>query len=285
MEDGGAMLDFFLILLLSHLLTDFVFQTDAMVACKYGTGNKARMALSLHAGIFFITSLSLSLIIQGVHWFTWFNLLIVLLLSLSHYVVDLLKGKIINSAYTFYTFDLNGTGSGIQVNFGYPNWLFWADQFAHLVFISVFTIAAFHTAITWELIPARELLNNLLPVVKPFSALQKTLIFSCILIFITSFANIIIKKSLKATKLQITSSGKELIAGRYIGAFERILTVIAIVAGAYEAIAILFASKTAIRFSQIQGSAEFRDYYILGTLISVFLGVLGGIFARLIFYQ
>jgi len=53
------MLDYFLILFLSHLLTDFVFQSDAMVACKYGAGKKARMALFYHAGTYFITSLFL----------------------------------------------------------------------------------------------------------------------------------------------------------------------------------------------------------------------------------
>ena len=81
-----------------------------------------------------------------------------------------------------------------------------------------------------------------------------------------------------------TRSGCFGLTGRYIGALERILTVIAIIAGVYEAVAILFASKTAARFGQIQESQEFRDYYILGTLISVLFGILGGIFARITLY-
>lgn len=97
---------------------------------------------------------------------------------------------------------------------------------------------------------------------------------------LTSFTNIIVKLSLNTTKIQMGTSSEELISGRYIGAVERILTIAAIMAGAYEAVAILYASKTAIRFGQIQESAEFRDYYILGTLISALSGVLCGILAR-----
>lgn len=42
------MLDYYLILLLSHLLTDFVFQTDSMVNRKYGTGKDKAFAIILN---------------------------------------------------------------------------------------------------------------------------------------------------------------------------------------------------------------------------------------------
>ncbi len=295
------MLDYFLILFLSHLLTDFVFQSDAMVACKYGAGKKARMALFYHAGTYFITSLFLFSVIQGMQWFSWPNLIIIMLLSLSHYIVDLLKVNIIKSSYsssinsaaaatTTYSSsitsfsDSDGTCSCHQVKFGYPFWLFWADQLVHLALVVIFTLAAFHTAINWEGISAEYLINVVLPAIKPFSAMQKILILSCLLIIISSFANIIVKLLLETDKTQISAGSREVIAGRYIGTLERVLTVIAIIGGAYEAVAILFASKTAVRFGQIQSSAEFRDYYISGTLISVLFGILAGILARITLY-
>jgi hypothetical protein len=54
---------------------------------------------------------------------------------------------------------------------------------------------------------------------------QKGLLTLCILILITSFANIFIKLSLSSIKLQIMSNQKQLKVGRYIGTVERILTV------------------------------------------------------------
>lgn len=116
------MLNYFLILLLSHLLTDFVFQTDGMVKSKNDSDIKAHKALLLHAGIFFITSLSLFFIFLRVQWFSWFHLLIILLISFTHYIVDLLKGKLINCTFS----DKSGVEQSKQNNFEYPNWLFWA---------------------------------------------------------------------------------------------------------------------------------------------------------------
>jgi hypothetical protein len=73
---------------------------------------------------------------------------------------------------------------------------------------------------------------------------------------------------------------KELKVGRYIGTVERILTVIAIIAGAYEAIAALYASKTAIRFGQTQNDSRFGEYFMLGTSISALFGILAGVLMK-----
>ncbi len=275
------MLDFFLVLFLSHLLTDFVFQTEAMVAWKHDVSLKERhKALSMHAGTFFITGVALFFLIQGMQWFTWPHIVIMVVLSLSHYLVDMLKVKTIKSFADDTTY-ANGTGSGNQVLLRYPIWLFLVDQLVHLGLILFFSLTAFFQVITWQLVPIRVLVNTM-PEILPLSIMQKILILSSIIILVTSFTNIVIKMSLNSTKIQIGTGSKELVAGRYIGAVERILTIVAIVAGAYEAIAILFASKTAIRFSQIQESPEFRDYYIMGTLISALFGVLCGILTRIV---
>jgi drug/metabolite transporter superfamily protein YnfA len=88
------MLDYFLILILSHLLTDFVFQTETLVSQKHSACKKEKQnALLAHSGIFFITSFVLFLVIEGIQLLSWSTLGIILLLTLSHYGLDLIKVK------------------------------------------------------------------------------------------------------------------------------------------------------------------------------------------------
>jgi hypothetical protein len=66
------MLDYFLILILSHLLTDFVFQTETLVSQKHSACKKEKQnALLAHSGIFFITSFVLFLVIEGIQLLSW----------------------------------------------------------------------------------------------------------------------------------------------------------------------------------------------------------------------
>ena len=190
-------------------------------------------------------------------------------------------GTLYFSIYTAVSEDLNKTNLGGNFAPRHPVWLFLTDQIAHIILIILFTQIAFHTIEPWNRIfPIGIFFNNDL---LPFSALtmtQKGLLTLCILILITSFANIFIKISLSSTKLQIMTNEKELKVGRYIGTVERILTVIAIIAGAYEAIAALYASKTAIRFGQTQNDPRFGEYFMLGTSISALFGILAGVLMK-----
>ena len=194
------MLDYFLILLLSHLLTDFVFQKDAMTEYKHEAGIKGHIALLLHPGIFFITSTVLFLITEGTQWFAWINLAILLLLSLSHYIVDFLKGKVMKRV---------GMGSENQDIYKCPVWLFFADQLAHLILIVLFTLIALHNVIPWEFVPVSTVINIILPAKMPLTALQKILIASSILIIVTSFSNIVVKLSLNTTKIHKETSSPQ----------------------------------------------------------------------------
>lgn len=82
--------------------------------------------------------------------------------------------------------------------------------------------------------------------------------------------------------MSIIEKKEEIKIGRYIGGAERLLTAAGVIAGAYEAIAALYAAKAAIRFKQAQSDPEFAEYFILGTSMSALFGILTGLALKLI---
>lgn len=63
--------------------------------------------------------------------------------------------------------------------------------------------------------------------------------------------------------------------GRYIGYLERVLIAVFVVINAYPGLALLAAFKTLTRFKQLE-SKSFAEYYLIGTLISMVIGVVIG---------
>src|SRR5699024_3136647 len=61
--------------------------------------------------------------------------------------------------------------------------------------------------------------------------------------------------------------------GRYIGILERILIIIFIVSNLIQGLALIIAMKTLTRFKQFEDK-RFAEYYIIGTLLSLVIGVI-----------
>ncbi len=68
-------------------------------------------------------------------------------------------------------------------------------------------------------------------------------------------------------------------AGLTIGVLERIFTVTFVLADQYTAIALIFAAKSIARFEELK-DRRFSEYYLIGTLSSILIALLVGIFAR-----
>ncbi|GGL48612.1 hypothetical protein GCM10007968_10990 [Sporolactobacillus putidus] len=69
--------------------------------------------------------------------------------------------------------------------------------------------------------------------------------------------------------------------GVIIGYFERLLVMVLIVIGAYSGIAFIAAAKSIARFKQMD-DRDFAEYFLLGTLASMFIGVVCGIVVKFI---
>ena len=243
-----------LVLLFSHLFTDFVLQNDDLAERKKQAGSKGLRALGWHSLVFFITSISVYLIV-----FVWLlqsynmiisNVFFILVLSISHLIIDFAKTRLETKDNKLY--------------------LFITDQILHVVaiLIVIYILYPLNALKAYNyLIGYLNGVNQLKPLLNP---LQKVLFISSMLIIVTSFSNVLIQLSIKPIKDTITKNtsnnnddNKELKIGRYIGSYERLLTVIAIYLNSYQSLVGLYGIKTAARFKKIEEDPDFAEYYLL----------------------
>jgi hypothetical protein len=78
-----------------------------------------------------------------------------------------------------------------------------------------------------------------------------------------------------------TAGAIDIARGRAIGALERAIALSLVLLGQYGAIGLLVAAKSLARFKALE-DREFAEYFLIGTLGSLLLALLGGIAVRLV---
>lgn len=107
--------------------------------------------------------------------------------------------------------------------------------------------------------------------------LVKFWIYAIGFILLTTPAGIFISKFLQAI-LKTENKPMKADASAWIGIIERILILIFILAGQFQAIGFLVAAKSVFRFSEIKKDENPKaEYFLLGTLVSFLLAVVVGI--------
>ncbi|HYE84395.1 MAG TPA: DUF3307 domain-containing protein [Clostridia bacterium] len=267
------------LLLLSHVLGDFYFQTGH-IALNKGKNPRIMLKHTLHFSIsaFVLTSAFLS----------WELSIVIAVLSVSHYILD---------------------GTKIKLNKKYgqlPNiFYFMADQIIHILAIlfiyPLIAGAAIHPWSSYAIayLSARyPLLGGI-----TYNSLTYFILASAFLLYLANAGTFITKLFLelpsfladKKTAENASSAvhpelsgGQEAAAadtgepslqmykyGEVIGILERIIIFMLIVSGHYEGIALVIAAKSIARFKQFERHA-FSDYYLVGTLASFLIAIAGG---------
>lgn len=75
-------------------------------------------------------------------------------------------------------------------------------------------------------------------------------------------------------------SPNELKRGRLIGALERAVLFVVLIAGSYEALGFIVAAKGLIRSRDFEGNRDLTEYFLIGTLTSVAVAIATGTTAR-----
>ncbi|MBP3041559.1 DUF3307 domain-containing protein [Bacillaceae bacterium Marseille-Q3522] len=271
-------------LILVHFIGDFYFQTNKMVL------QKAKY-LTQHVFTHFLLSFFvLVLLYMTTGVLTSFFIQVAgsaLFIAFFHYLID--KGKI------YLTVKLP-EGQNL-----WPLALFLCDQLLHIGAILLtgflFFPSAFDPLVTMD-----------------FSWTERMLILAILFILVTTVSGHIIRLllgvlpnhlSLYEGKYIIKNSypvqqppdklfseeftymvakKQDLSRGLYIGYVERLLVIVLIVHNAYSSIAFIIAAKSLARFKQMD-DRDFAEYFLLGTLSSIFLGIIYGIIVRLILFQ
>ncbi len=209
-------------LTLAHLLGDFLFQPDKWIEDKNQHTYKSKY-LYYHIGIHFL----LLLVVLQFDFKYW---LVLLLIPISHYLIDL--GKLLLK-------------DRLE-----PRRLFLLDQLLHFLVIFLVTKIYFSIQINFSFI---------------FST--KAILFVTAIISISYVASVVIKILISKWKQENETTNA---AGKYIGMMERIMVFGFIVLNHWEGVGFLLAAKSVFRFGDLTKSHEVRltEYILIGTLLS-----------------
>lgn len=113
----------------------------------------------------------------------------------------------------------------------------------------------------------------------PFNISLQIIVLAAAIITCWKPANIFIKMTLKHYRINIPEeNGGDFNAGALIGTLERWLIVTFVCLQRYEAIGLLIAAKSIIRFSEKETAKT--EYVLAGTLLSIFIAILAGLAVR-----
>jgi hypothetical protein len=248
----------FLGLYLAHLLTDFVLQSDRMIA---GKKRGAVLAYAQHGAVhFFSASLFLGFAIPGLAASLRFYASI-LALMLLHLGIDWLKLRLIRSE------TLPDSASTFLV-----------DQ-------SVHALTVFLT--TWLIIRP-----PFATVLEKFhwarSTIEKPLVVSVVYVAVIFGGGYVIRfltKPLIKQDLSILGETTNELqnAGMYIGWLERFVVLTALLLQSPATVGLILTAKSIARYPEMK-SVRFAEYFLIGTLLSMSLGIIGGIILLKVLY-
>ena len=228
--------DILILQIIAHLLADYTFQSELWVEEKRLKGIWS-WAMIRHV----LVVLFLSFVLSN----QWLFIFPSLLIAVSHMVIDGFKEKLRLRKYTFFI-----------------------DQ-------------ALHLAIIIGIVILFEKYYGITPIIQlPLNT--HYLIIIAAFIFCTKPANILIKEIFKYYEIVIPQipnnnvlqipNNDLLNAGKIIGILERILTVIFVLRGQYEAVGFLIAAKSILRYEG--NNAARTEYVLIGTLLSFGIAII-----------
>lgn len=237
--------EYFVLLLLAHVIGDFYFQTGNMSRKK----DSSMKWVIMHSLFYWLSTLlilspgfSISIFIIGT------------IAAASHAVIDILK-------YLY----VKNIRKSREISADKERNIFFADQLLHiicLVFIAYIAVL--------QNIP----LQFCSPVLGFFNIVKiDAFVFAfwaAALLIIHKPANIFISRILSVYRPENKddTNKKDNNAGRFIGTIERIIILIFLSIGQYAAIGLVLTAKSIARYDKISKEKDFAEYYLIGTLIS-----------------
>lgn len=246
------------LLILAHVLADFPLQTKKICEDKqvcFSTFLK-------HLLIVFITSLVLTF-----YYYNFHLLLVLLGITLFHGIIDYCK--------IYLTQKLEQREEQEEKN--YKLELFLVDQILHIFVILLF-VPLFSLQVNSNIAEMYNILKDIFGWLEVFNSNRVGFIaiVASVIIFNFKGSTIIIRDTLEKYKSGIGNAGDK---GKAIGNLERLLILLFIMLGNYSLIGFVFTAKSLIRFKEIEEKETeegFVEYYLLGSIISIFLAVLTG---------
>lgn len=237
--------EYFILLLLAHILGDFYVQTSNMAKKK----EESIKWVLIHCLCYWITALIILIPIVS-----WKIACAVTILAALHTLIDILK--------YLYIFDLKRKRRMTIIK---ERNIFFIDQLLHLICL---VMISYILALINKSINVFSIFSQFFHVVR-ISEMALVSWLTALLI-IHKPANIAISKLLAKyrPKNDEYENMKDNNAGRFIGTIERIIILIFISIRQYSAIGLVLTAKSIARYDRISKEKDFAEYYLLGTLIS-----------------
>lgn len=243
------------LLILAHVLADFSFQTEKLSRNK----QLFFLALMKHLFIVFLTSLVLTF-----YYFSERLLFVILTITLFHGIIDYCK--------IYLTRKLAERKTG-----NYKLEIFIVDQILHILVI-LLTAPLFIWQGNLHLALMYNDLKDIFQWLRVFNTSRVFFITIAASVVIFNFkgSTIITRAVLEKYKSDINNKAGK---GKAIGNLERLLIILFVILENYSLIGLLFTAKSLIRFKEIEErkvGEGFVEYYLLGSITSIFLAVLTG---------
>lgn len=235
----------FYLLVLSHLLSDFVFQGKTLARRK----KESLFVIAGHALVFLISSSVLLFLLQP-HIVSGNLVILLLVLTFAHFLFDATKNYLEKI---------------------FPRWSFeWLilDQILHIGFI----------ASSWMVFAAVPLLD-FIRCLKAESLSDKVILI-CVGYVIMWGGTHFVRRLLEKAP-PIKTEPTEYNVGMIIGNLERILIYTLVLVGQYAVIGLVLAAKSIARFEELK-KRDFAEYYLIGTLMSYLIAIGVGITVKLL---
>ena len=237
-----------LLAIVSHLISDFLLQSNKIVKMKV---NKYKKGYFIH-GLIVFTFTFIILLIYDLNIAFKFALII----SFLHIILDFIKGKISSKSpkVELYSFVI--------------------DQLIHLILIFLvwryfmvnltIPVSTNSNVISWGFTNFNTTVNEVL-------------IFIMVYILVLFVGAVLLEKILNIFDMKINNQSEGLSMGRYIGIIERALILTLVTFGSISSIGIIFTAKSIARFKKFENKKHFVEYYLLGTFTSIFIALVGGL--------
>jgi hypothetical protein len=249
----------FLALYLAHLLADFVFQTDDVIAGKMEGSWRSYL---VHGAIYGATTLAIVATMNPRLVIMWTFERVMIGLFLVHLLLDWLKLALSNAGW-------------IRDDV----WSFTGDQAAHLATVAGATLLV--TRPHWQSVTTY--------LEKIELGQDKILLVAVIYVVVVFgggyFIRFLIRPLWKESPGESKREHDEVVnAGLYIGWLERFLALTAVFLQSPGTVGLIFAAKSIARYPELKSPGRFAEYFLIGTLLSISIAIVGGIVLLKVFY-
>lgn len=233
------------ILLIGHMIADYFLQSSNMAENKKNHVN----VLLAHSGIYFLTFI----IIDFLFFQPWFAIWTTLIISVTHFVIDLIRTKIDNKFKDY------------RVRF----FAFLFDQVLHASIIVA----------TYYLLNLSTKVNSIYSACEGHSDFNKITLYCLLFVILLDPTAVFIKKLFAFIFKEEPNNNPGNNAGSIIGKLERIITTILLLGNQYSVIGLVLTAKSIARFKQLE-KRDFAEKYLIGTLLSLSISLISTIIVK-----